>query len=74
VVGGMDVDATEEDRSITRFLTLPTISARVSNKKRDPIVDFSKSILLKSEAYIHAAEQLKTRAEEASREKQRRHI
>jgi hypothetical protein len=52
VIGGMDVDAAEEDRSIIKFLTLPTISARVSNKKRDPIVDFSKSIMLTSDAYI----------------------
>jgi hypothetical protein len=48
----MDVDAAEDERSITKFLILPTISARVSNKKRDPIVDFSKSIMLTSDAYI----------------------
>jgi hypothetical protein len=70
----MDVDAVEEDRSITKFLILPTISARVSNKKRDPIVDFSKSIILMSDAYIQAAEQLKMKAEEVSKEKQRRRI
>ena len=40
VVGEMDKDAVEEDRSIIRFLTLPTISTRMSNKKQDPIVDF----------------------------------
>jgi hypothetical protein len=46
----------------------------VSNKKRDPIVDFSKSIILTSDSYIQAVEQLKMRAEEASKEKQRQHI
>jgi hypothetical protein len=68
VVGGMDEDVAEDDRSITKFLTLPTISARVSDKKRDSIVDLSKSIMLTADAYIQAAKQLKMRVEEASKE------
>ena len=67
IVGGMDSDAGEENPSITKFLTLPTTFARVSNKKQD--VEFTKSIMLTSDTYIHAAEQLKLRYEEASKEK-----
>jgi hypothetical protein len=74
VVGGMDEDAAQEDRSIARFLTLPTISASMSNKKWDPIVDFNKSIMLTSDAYIHVVEELKMRAEETAQEKQRRQV
>jgi hypothetical protein len=70
----MDSDAGEENPSITKFLTLPTTSARVSNKKQDPIVEFTKSIMLTSDAYIQVAEELKTRSEEAAKEKEKRRI
>jgi hypothetical protein len=74
IVEEMDSDAGEENPSITKFLTLPTTFARVSNKKQDPIVEFTKLIMLTSHAYIHAVEQLKLRSEEASKEKERRRI
>jgi hypothetical protein len=74
IVEEMDSDAGEENPSITKFLTLPTTSARVSNKKQDPIIEFTKSIMLTSDAYIQAVEQLKLRSEEASKEKERRRI
>jgi len=44
------LDAAGEDvGSITRFLTLPTDAARSCARMRDPIMDFSKSIMLTSE-------------------------
>jgi hypothetical protein len=38
-----------EPKSITTFLILPTITARVNPRKKDPIVSFAKSIILTSE-------------------------
>jgi NhaP-type Na+/H+ or K+/H+ antiporter len=32
--------------SITLFLTLPTVAARASARMQDPIMDFSKSIIM----------------------------
>lgn len=46
-----DGDATD---SIRRFLTLPTVTARVTQKFRDPIMDFTKSIMLTSDEYVNA--------------------
>jgi hypothetical protein len=38
--------------SITTFLTLPTITVRIESKKKDPIINLSKSLILTSEQYI----------------------
>lgn len=54
--------------SITQFLTLPTVAARVNACSHDPIMDFSKSIMLTSKQYITIATQLKESKGEAARQ------
>jgi hypothetical protein len=44
-VAGLD-PAIMVPHSMTRFLTLPTITARINPNKRDPIVNFAKSVIL----------------------------
>jgi hypothetical protein len=39
-------------KSITRFLTLLTITAKTSPRKQDSFVNFAKSIILTSDQYI----------------------
>jgi hypothetical protein len=56
--------------SITRFLTLPTVAARVNARHRDPIMDFSKSIMLTSEQYISAIAQVQEAKASATRQKE----
>ena len=61
--------------SITRFLTLPTITPRAPRRRLiDPIVDFSKSIMLTLDNYVSAVEQLQEKKEEAARAKERYRI
>ena len=63
------IDAGEgEPESITRFLTLPTIAARVSSKCRDPLLDFTKSKILTSDEYTAAVQRLNDVKELAARE------
>ena len=56
--------------SITKFLTLPTVAARASARMRDPIMDFSKSIMLTSEEHMATATHLKEAKENAARQKE----
>lgn len=66
------IDAGEgEPESITRFLTLPTIAARASSKRRDPLLDFTKSKILTSDEYTAAVQRLNDAKELAAREKER---
>jgi hypothetical protein len=66
------IDAGEgEPESITRFLTLPTIAARASSKRRDPLLDFTKSKILTSDEYTAAIQRLNDAKELAAREKER---
>ena len=66
------IDNTEgEPNSITRFLTLPTIAARVSSKRKDPLLDFTKSKILTSDEYTSAVQRLNDAKELAAREKER---
>jgi hypothetical protein len=51
---------------MTRFLMLPTVTTRINPKKRDPIVNFAKSVILTSDQYVEAAHQMKIRREEAA--------
>ena len=51
---GLEVDP-DGIESITRFLTLPTVAQWVNARHCDPIMDFSKSIMLTSDQYISAA-------------------
>ena len=55
--------------SITQFLTLPTVATRVSRWSKDPIMDFSKSIMLTSDQYINATTQLKEARAKSTRQK-----
>ena len=57
--------------SITHFLTLPSIAPRMSQRHQDPIMDFTKSIILTSDEYIEAAAKLRQAKEDAAKEKQR---
>jgi hypothetical protein len=68
-VVGLEVEAAAVG-SITQFLTLPTVAARVSRRSKDPIMDFSKSIMLTSDQYINAATQLKEARAESARQKE----
>ena len=67
---GVDI-AEGEPELITRFLTLPTITARASSRRRDPLLDFTKSKILTLEEYAAAVERLNDAKEVAAREKER---
>jgi hypothetical protein len=41
-----------QSESITRFLTLPTITTRENPRERDPLVNFVKSIILIYDRYV----------------------
>ena len=58
-IGGLKNEHESGTTSLTNFLTLPIVAAQVSNKKRDPLVDFTKSIILTIDTYISSLEQLK---------------
>ena len=61
--------------SITRFLTLPTSTARAPRQRLiDPMVDFSKSVMLTSDIYVSVVEQLQEKKEEAAIAKERYRI
>ena len=64
-------NAKGEPDSITRFLTLPTIAARASSKRKDPLLDFTKSKILTSDEYLAAVQRLNDVKELAAREKER---
>lgn len=70
-VAGLD-PAIEEVESITRFLTLPTVTARSKPKFRDPILDFTTSHILTSEEFTKAMEAWKESRENAAKEKERK--
>lgn len=67
-------EAADTVGSITQFLTLPTVSARVSTRSRDPIMNFSKFIMLMSEQYIEAAAKLKDAKAKAARQKEQTRV
>ena len=64
-------NAEGEPESITRFLTLPTITTRACSRSRDPLLDFTKSKILTSDEYTAAVERLNDAKESAAREKER---
>jgi hypothetical protein len=73
-VGGLDREGTVGPHSVTQFLTLPTIAARATSRIRDPIVDFSKSIMLIADSYLAIVEYLQVQRDGAAREKERKWI
>ena len=73
-VVGLDPTVSNLD-SITHFLTLPTITARAPQRQLiDPIVDFSKSVMLTSDSYVSGVEQLQEKKEEVAKAKERYRI
>jgi hypothetical protein len=73
-VGGFDREESGPPQSITQFLTLPTIAARASNRTRDPIVDFTKSVMLTADTCLATVEQLQEQRDYAARENERKRI
>jgi hypothetical protein len=55
--------------SITQFLQLPTVIARVNSSHGDPIIDYMKSIILSSSEYVEAVAHILRSKENATREK-----
>jgi hypothetical protein len=51
-------DDVKHAQSITRFLTLPIVTQRSNPRNRDPVVDFTKSVILTSDQYLAATTQL----------------
>jgi hypothetical protein len=72
-VAGLD-PAVQEVESITRFLTLPTVTARSKPKFRDPILDFTTSHILTSEEFTNAMERWRESRENAAKEKERKAV
>lgn len=68
-VAGLDPDVSQPE-SITQFLQLPTFAPRANSRRRDPIVDFAKSIILTSHAYEEAAVGVITAREAAAQQKE----
>jgi hypothetical protein len=60
--------------SITQFLMLSTITTRANPRRRtiDPLVDFTKSLMLTSDVYLDAVQQLQERKIQTARNKERR--
>jgi hypothetical protein len=50
---------------------LPTVTARINPKKRDPIVNFAKLVIFTFDQYIEVEQVIKTRREEAEIAKKR---
>jgi hypothetical protein len=67
-VGGLDCEQNEAGNSIMQFLTLPTIAVRATNRSRDPIVDFSKSVMLTADSYLARVEQIQEQRDGVARE------
>ena len=63
-------------QSITSFLSLPTITQRSNPRRRtfDPIVNFSKSVLLTSKDYMNSIKQMQEQNVERERQKETAHI
>jgi hypothetical protein len=57
-VGGLDWKQNETVYSISQFFTIPTIVDRATNKSQDPIIDFTKSIMLTIDSYLETIEEL----------------
>ena len=58
-------------KSIIWIQTLPTVTTRRNPRKRDPLVNFAKSIIMTSDQYMQVVEKLKTTHEEATLEKEK---
>ena len=68
-VAGLEPDD-EEPRSITQFLQLPTMTAQAYGKRKDLIIQFSKSIIITSCQYMEAIAAVKEAKERDKKEKE----
>jgi hypothetical protein len=70
---GLDSTITNPE-SITQFLTLPTITTRANPRRRstDPLVDFTKSVMLTVDVYLDVVQQLHERKNQTTIDKERR--
>ena len=69
-IGGLDPEVQAPD-SITQFLQLPSFTPRANSRRRDPIVDYTKSVILTSAEYEDAAIAVQNQRENAIKEKER---
>ena len=69
-VGTFDTEAPAAE-SITQFLQLPRFTPRATSRRRDPVVDFAKSVILTSVEYEEAAAGIIAAREDAAKEKER---
>ena len=53
-IAAVDTDI-ENPELITTFLTLPAVAPHASSRRHDPIMDFTKSVMLMSDEYVTAA-------------------
>jgi hypothetical protein len=63
-----------EPQSLTKLLKLPTIIARIGSKKKDPIVNFAKSVILTSDQYISAAQEMRNSKEVVAKYKEQQKV
>lgn len=61
-------------QSVTRFLSLPRLTPRVSNKARTESLDFTKSLMLTSQDYINVVSAKRQAQIEAAEEKERNRV
>ena len=69
-IGGLDPEVHVPD-SITQFLQLPSFTPRANSRQRDPIVDYTKSVILTSAEYEDAAIVVVNKRDRAIKEKER---
>ena len=68
-VAALDTEAPESE-SITQFLQLPRFTPSATSRRKDPIVDFAKSVILTSSEYEEALAKIITAREDAAKEKE----
>ena len=68
-IGGLDPEVQAPD-SITQFLQLPSFTPRANSRRRDPIVDYTKSVILTSAEYEDATIAVVNKRENAIKEKE----
>jgi hypothetical protein len=65
---------TPEAPSVTKFLTLPTITARINTKRKDPIVNFAKSLIRTSDQYISVVQEMRLSKEDSTIQRERQRV
>ena len=73
-VRGLELIENNVANSITKFLILPTIAAKAISRSKDPIIDFSKSVMLTADNYFARVELLQVQRDSTIREKKRKQL